>query len=63
MMRMRSDYGLPFGTEHAHHQPNYTKQKAIGFSSLRCIPIAFAVIASGWRRLELFSIAPKNGFS
>jgi hypothetical protein len=21
MMRMRSDYGLPFGTEHAHHQP------------------------------------------
>jgi hypothetical protein len=20
-MRMRSDYGLPFGTEHAHHQP------------------------------------------
>jgi hypothetical protein len=21
MMRMRSDYGLPFGMEHAHHQP------------------------------------------
>jgi hypothetical protein len=22
MMRMRSDFGLPIGTEHAHHQPS-----------------------------------------
>jgi hypothetical protein len=21
MMRMRSDFGLPIGTKHAHHQP------------------------------------------
>jgi hypothetical protein len=35
MMRMRSDYGLPFGTEHAHHQPLQHRRDRVDYAILR----------------------------
>jgi hypothetical protein len=31
MMRMRSDFGLPIGTEHAHHLPEQARVLEVYF--------------------------------